>query len=72
MKSYFREVERIIERHWSDWSLAQGRKHLVLTLRRGPHTRQIYLPTTPSDGRRGTKNFEAQVRRTVRELRELS
>lgn len=45
-----------------------GAAHAKLTIYVGEQSRFVIFPASPSDGR-GKKNFRAQVRRTIAELR---
>nr|WP_321525828.1 hypothetical protein [uncultured Cohaesibacter sp.] len=59
-----------VEKHWSDFSVHKtGSSHLCFTLRlRGLH-RRVFTSLTPSDRRTG-KNFEREVLKQIKQLRE--
>lgn len=58
-----REIERIIERFTSNYSISRTAKsHFKVELRRGDQSVTIFHSGTPSDPR-ANKNFKAQVRR---------
>ncbi len=64
------DMTDIVEKHWSDFSVHKtGGSHLCFTLRlRGLH-RRVFTALTPSD-RRGRRNFERDVQKQIRQLRE--
>lgn len=65
-----REIERILERHCSDWSLRQGKKHYRVTIRRGERHRTIPAPITPSCAR-ALRNWETRLKHTLADLKQV-
>lgn len=65
-----RDVETTLEKLWSDYSIAERGKHLVVTLRDSVSgiSRKVFASKTPSDGR-GLLNFRGDVRREVEFLK---
>ena len=67
---YLKEVSAVVERYWSDWSLVTtGGKHPRFVLRLRGHECFVTFAGSPSDHRH-TKNFERDLRRVIRKLKE--
>jgi hypothetical protein len=65
-----KDMTDLLERHWSDWSLLSHRKGVVkFELRHGTLTRKLIASAKSADVRK-LKNFEQDVKRVVRGLKE--
>lgn len=68
-----RAVERAVEKYWSDYSIeVTGSDHVRVRLRRKGRSRFVIVAQTPSDMRRFEQNFERDIRKTIRELKEAT
>lgn len=69
MRKQIKQIEQIIERYTSNYSVERTKRHFRITVRRGPHSRVFFAPASVGD-HRALKNFESETRAAVRELQE--
>lgn len=70
-RQWIKNIETVVERNWNDYAIdltAGG--HVRVTLRRAGRQRMVFASATPGD-RRALRNFESDLRRYARQLREL-
>lgn len=69
-KKYQRKIERMLERHSDNWSLAILKSgHFKVTLRRGDRKRFAFTGTTPSCSH-AINQFERDVKREIAILKQ--
>lgn len=67
---YFREILALARSvHGPGVELDRTGKHLCVLLRHRGRSRKVFTAATPSDSRRGLKNFTTDLRRVSRELK---
>lgn len=71
-KKRWNEITSIVESEWSDFEIEASGKHIQVTFRESVSgtSRKTFASFTPSDGR-ADLNFRSDVRKIVRELKEL-
>lgn len=68
-RQYRREIEKMLERNWNDWTITVTKSRFKITLRRGNRTRMAFTALTPSCTR-AIKNFERDVKREIAILKQ--
>lgn len=71
MSKWFRDVEAMVEKYTSNYSLVYGHNEIAVTLRRGTRTRTVHMRQTEPGNPRHRLNIERDIRRAFTELKSM-